>query len=129
MRFDGLAAESLRIREHLLSGDRIAPSGAGRSRSRSTPAAHEGRYHGLIGEIAATDRAPRALSPSPSSSRARPQFPAKWLCALIAVCIGLFIAQLGAVVALAEIGEELYWAQLEGFGLTMAPRASHARVP
>jgi cytochrome c553 len=38
--------------------------------------------------------------------RARPDFPAKRLGVFIAVCIGLFLVQMGAVLALAELGEE-----------------------
>ena len=37
--------------------------------------------------------------------RSRPEFPAKRLGIFVAICIGLFLAQMGAVVALAEIGE------------------------
>jgi mono/diheme cytochrome c family protein len=37
--------------------------------------------------------------------RARPDFPAKRLGVFIAVCIGLFVAQMTAVVLLAEVGE------------------------
>jgi cytochrome c6 len=38
--------------------------------------------------------------------RARPDFPAKRLGTFIAVCIALFAVQIGAVLALAELGEE-----------------------
>ncbi len=38
--------------------------------------------------------------------RARPDFPARRLGVFIAVCIALFAAQMGAVLALAEVGEE-----------------------
>jgi cytochrome c2 len=38
--------------------------------------------------------------------RARPDFPAKRLGVFVAICIGLFLVQMGAVLALAEIGEE-----------------------
>jgi cytochrome c6 len=38
--------------------------------------------------------------------RARPDFPARRLGAFIAVCIGLFVAQMTAVLLLAELGEE-----------------------
>jgi len=38
--------------------------------------------------------------------RARPEFPAKRLGVFIVVCVGLFLAQMGAVLALAELGEE-----------------------
>ena len=38
--------------------------------------------------------------------RARPDFPAKRLGVFVAVCIVLFAAQMGAVFALAELGEE-----------------------
>jgi mono/diheme cytochrome c family protein len=38
--------------------------------------------------------------------RARPDFPARRLGVFIAICIALFAAQMGAVLALAEVGEE-----------------------
>ena len=38
--------------------------------------------------------------------RSRPGFPSKWLSVFIGVCVVLFLAQMGAVVALAELGEE-----------------------
>jgi mono/diheme cytochrome c family protein len=38
--------------------------------------------------------------------RARPDFPAKRLGVFVAVCIALFVVQMGAVLALAELGEE-----------------------
>jgi cytochrome c553 len=38
--------------------------------------------------------------------RARPEFPARRLGVFIAVCIGLFVAQMTAVLLLAELGEE-----------------------
>lgn len=38
--------------------------------------------------------------------RARPDFPAKRLGIFVAVCVALFAAQMGAVLALAELGEE-----------------------
>jgi mono/diheme cytochrome c family protein len=38
--------------------------------------------------------------------RARPDFPARRLGVFIAICIGLFFVQMGAVLALAELGEE-----------------------
>jgi cytochrome c6 len=38
--------------------------------------------------------------------RSRPEFPAKWLGVFVAVCIGLFVAQMGAVLAMAELGPE-----------------------
>ena len=38
--------------------------------------------------------------------RSRPDFPAKWLGVFVAVCIGLFVAQMGAVLAMAELGPE-----------------------
>ena len=38
--------------------------------------------------------------------RARPDFPARRLGVFVAVCIALFVAQIGAVIALAELGEE-----------------------
>ena len=37
--------------------------------------------------------------------RARPDFPAKRLGVFIAICVGLFLAQIGAVLVLAEVGE------------------------
>lgn len=37
--------------------------------------------------------------------RARPDFPAKRLGVFVAVCIALFVVQMGAVLALAELGE------------------------
>ena len=38
--------------------------------------------------------------------RSRPEFPSKWLGVFVAVCVALFLTQLGAVLALAELGEE-----------------------
>jgi cytochrome c6 len=38
--------------------------------------------------------------------RSRPNFPSKWLGVFVAVCIVLFLAQMGAVLAMAELGEE-----------------------
>jgi cytochrome c553 len=38
--------------------------------------------------------------------RSRPEFPTKWLGVFIGICVVLFVAQMGAVLALAELGEE-----------------------
>ena len=38
--------------------------------------------------------------------RSRPEFPGKWLGVFIGVCVVLFLAQMGAVLAMAELGEE-----------------------
>ena len=38
--------------------------------------------------------------------RSRPDFPAKWLGWFIGICVVLFVAQMGAVLAMAELGEE-----------------------
>jgi cytochrome c6 len=38
--------------------------------------------------------------------RSRPDFPAKWLGVFIGICVVLFLAQMGAVLAMAELGEE-----------------------
>jgi cytochrome c6 len=38
--------------------------------------------------------------------RSRPNFPSKWLGVFVAVCVVLFLAQMGAVLAMAELGEE-----------------------
>ena len=38
--------------------------------------------------------------------RTRPDFPSRWLGVFVGVCIALFVAQMGAVLALAELGEE-----------------------
>ena len=37
--------------------------------------------------------------------RRRPDFPAKWLGVFIGICVALFLVQMGAVFALAELGE------------------------
>ena len=38
--------------------------------------------------------------------RSRPEFPGKWLGVFVGVCVVLFLAQMGAVLAMAELGEE-----------------------
>lgn len=38
--------------------------------------------------------------------RSRPDFPSKWLGIFVGICVVLFVAQMGAVLAMAELGEE-----------------------
>jgi len=38
--------------------------------------------------------------------RSRPEFPGKWLGIFIGICVVLFVAQMGAVLAMAELGEQ-----------------------